>query len=66
MNIHNEIGKINEFMQWSKQELNALKKNQEHMLDKLDVIQKNHWINYGKITAIVALTELFLKGVFKQ
>lgn len=55
------LGQLQEFKSWAKAEFEELRHNQLTIMEKLDRINQDRWIMYGKLTIINGIIILALE-----
>jgi len=68
MNTDLIIGRLEEFKSWATNEFKNIHQNQLMIIAKLDRINQDRWIMYGKVTMLngilVILIEIFTRKLF--
>jgi hypothetical protein len=61
INPERSLGRLEEFKAWAKSEFSDLRKNQLMIIAKLDRINQDRWIMYGKMTIINGILVLLIE-----
>jgi hypothetical protein len=55
------IGQLDEFRSWAKNEFKTIRENQLMIIAKLDRINQDRWVMYGKMTVINGILVMLIE-----